>query len=250
MNIALITSTISPDPGVIALQRSNVNLRLEDYKAAFKFYCEKLKEKVFDKLIYVDNSGYSLDQLIAIAINTGVDKDCEFISYLSTVDPNNNRLYLEANLIDHFINSSEILNKSCSVADCKIWKITGRYIITNIRKIISGCSDGNFDLCLQYRDYPQRMVDFYLVGFSLDAYIKLISNNINMFKGKINGELILRRHLDAGYASEFHVIKRFKVVPRIVGFRAYDGARYGGIKDTLKYYLRAMVNNIAPFIWI
>lgn len=247
MNIALLTSTIAPDANVHLLARTNVAQRLEDYKAAFSFYCNQLNARVFDCLVYVDNSGFDLSEIKAIARDKKVFERVEFISYKSNISPNNNRFFLEINLINFFIRQSQTLRIH---PDAMVWKITGRYLIENIRDIVKRCNARSADLYLNMRNHPYKVVDFYLVGFNLAAYEEVFSKNLGMYEGLQDGELTLRRYLDSNLLSSLHIQKRLPVTPRLIGVRGFDGGRYGGVKDTIKFYIRLVSNKVFPFFWI
>lgn len=251
MNIALITSTIAPDPGAFALKRSNSKDRLQDYKEAFSFYCDHLNYSTFDRIVYVDNSGHSLEELKQIAEHKGVYSKIEFISYKSQIDATQNgRFYLEINLVDHFYKNYKFLHENPS---CIIWKITGRYIIKNISTIIRKCTApkmGAYDLYVNHRNYPYRWVDFYLVGFTPSAYKVIFSENLSLFEGLKDGEIILRDYLSSQDFSNLKVLRRFPVIPRIIGIRGFDEGRYGGAKDLTKFFLRSLANSLMPSLWI
>lgn len=246
-NIALITSTIAPDAGVFSLKRTNPKDRLEDYKKAFHFYCDQLKNGTFTNIVYVDNSDHNLDELINISIEKDVYSKVEFISYKSDINVKNSRFYLEINLIEYFFNNSKVIKENPS---CMIWKITGRYLIKNISNIIQKCNiKKNFDFCINNRNYPYKVIDFYLVGFSLPAYKIIFSNNLNLYANSKDGEIILREYLNNNI-SRLNILQRFPVIPRIIGIRGFDGRQYGGLKDLTKFYLRSMTNIFFPSLWI
>jgi hypothetical protein len=248
LNIALITSTIAPESGVHALKRSNVKDRLEDYKKAFSFYCERMEEGIFDRIVYVDNSEYDLEEIRKISIDKGVESKIEFITYKSTIDPRNSRFYLEINLIDYFYKNSVLLKENPS---CMIWKITGRYVIKNISSIIpKSCIKEKYDLYINYRNSPYKVIDFYLVGFSGSAYKIIFADNLNLYAGIKDGEIILREYLNNPNMSGLKILRRFPVIPRIIGIRGYDEGRYGGKKDLTKFYLRTLANILIPSLWI
>jgi len=247
INIALITSTIAPKKSVFSLKEKDPLLRMEQYKEAFGFYITCLENKTFDKIVYVDNSGHCLKELSDLASDNGVLSQIEFISYESTIDvKNNSRFYLEINLIDYFIQNSKTLRDYPS---CMIWKVTGRYIISNISEIIKNSKNG-YDMYFNYRNIPEKCVDFYLVGFNESAYKKIFASQIDIYKGLTSGELILRKQLDIVEKNNLKILKRLPLTPLISGTRGWDGARYGEGKDLMKYYLRELVLRIFPFLWI
>lgn len=248
INIALITSTIAPDIGVLSLKRTNVKDRLEDYKKAFSFYCDQLKKGVFSNIVYVDNSGYDLEEIRKISIEKNVHSKIEFISYKSNINVSNSRFYLEINLIEYFYNNSKLMLDNLS---CTVWKITGRYLIKNISNIIKKSSvKKNYDFYINNRNYPYKIIDFYLVGFSLPAYKMIFSENLSLYEGSKDGEIILREYLNNKKISELNILRRFPVIPRIIGIRGFDGGQYGGLKDLTKFYLRSLANILVPSLWL
>ena len=247
-NIALLTSTIAPDPGVIGLQRTNVKDRLDDYIKGFTFYCECIEKNIFQKLVYVDNSGYQLDDLIRIANTRQLSPHVEFISYKSTVSPKNGRFYLELNLINFAMNTSSFLTEN---GDSLIWKVTGRYLIKNVGNIIERCRKyPQYDFYINCRNYPTRWADFFLVGFNLMAYREVFSSNLHLYEGIANGEEVLRHYLNSEAVSGLKILLRLPSVPRVIGVRGYDGGKYGGIVDSTKFYARRALNALLPNFWI
>ena len=249
MHIALITSTISPNLNAVALKVIDHKQRLSEYKKSFSFYSQALKSGVFDKLVYVDNSGHSLNDIMEIAETYNISSQVEFISYESNLNSeNNSRFYLELNLINYTIENSKFIRNN---KDCILWKITGRYVIKNIDEIIRKCKlYEDYELFLNYRNRPSKWVDFYLAGFSLSAFEKIFIENLPLYKGKNNGENILRESIDSPDFNEIKTLKRFPYIPYISGNRGYDGASYDTGKSILKYYIRVLLNKIFPSLWI
>lgn len=247
-NIALITSTIRPDPNVILLKRTNPEERLSDYQNAFRFYCTKLQNGVFDSIVYVDNSGYPLDSLKDIAHQMNCAENVEFISYTSTADPTRSRFYLEMNLIDHAIKVSEKINLPNNQLPF-VWKITGRYLIENIAKIVSS-STHHIDLYINVRDYPDRWADFFLVGFNAVKYSSILGSNIDKYCSTEDGERVLRQRIDNGDFMNYRIVKRFNVTPKVIGVRGYDAKSYNNLSNNAKYYARVLMNYVLPDVWI
>lgn len=240
-NVALITSTIAPAQGVIHLKRCDPEERLADYLRAFDFYCECLRYGVFDRLVYADNSGYPLDTLRALAELNGVSSLVEFVSFRSDTPPKNNRLYLELHLIAEALKTSRFLQE----ADL-IWKITGRYIIQNIGKLVR--ARAAYQLHVNFRDFPERCVDFYVAGFTRRAFDTLFSD-LESYSGHNSGELILRGRLDAG-SFDFPIARRLSAVPKVLGVRGFDGASYGSLKSRMKFQMRKLLNLALPGLWV
>lgn len=245
-NIAFITSTINPNPDVFLLKRASVTERLKDYEIAFRFYCSMLNKGVIDSIVYVDNSNYTLSSLESIAEELGVSEKVEFISYQSQDSPENSRYFLEINLIKYGMNTSEKISKA---KNPMIWKVTGRYLIKNINKIIFELKE-NVDLYINFRNKPYKVVDFYLVGFSKVGYEEILGKNISKYEGQVDGELILREEIESQKFKDCEVVTRFQNIPRLVGVRGYDNKSYSSLSNISKYYFRVLVNYIFPRLWL
>ncbi|MES2637712.1 MAG: hypothetical protein V4605_10325 [Pseudomonadota bacterium] len=245
-NIAFITSTINPNPDVFLLKRISVSERLKDYETAFRFYCGMLNNGIFDCIVYVDNSGYTLSSLENIAIELNVRDKVEFISYQSKDSPDNSRYFLEINLIQYGMNASY---KVIEAKSPMIWKITGRYLIQNIDKIIRELNR-NVDLYINFRNKPYKVADFYLVGFSEAGYEGVLGRDVNLYKGKIDGERILREQIENQEFKELNVVTRFRYIPRVYGIRGFDNKSYNNMLNTSKYYFRVGINYIFPRLWL
>lgn len=243
--IASITSTIKPDPNVFLLKRTSVEDRLSDYETCFKFYCGLIKDGSFDNIVYVDNSGYPLSSLEKIATDLLVRDKVEFISYLSKDSPMNSRYFLEVNLIQYGMKNSDLIQNS---ENPMIWKITGRYLIKNISKII-GNLDKNYNIHINFRNKPYKILDFYLVGFNKKGF-EILVQNLDSYEGIVDGEIILRNHLETLDQNKLKINSRFKAIPRVIGVRGHDNKSYNNFISDSKYLLRVLSNWIFPNRWI
>jgi hypothetical protein len=246
MNILLITSTIAPAANTFLLKVTDSAERLQHYKRSLVFYARHLTDRIFDRLVFVDNSGYPLDDLFEIASRAKLAEFIEFVSYKADISPENSRYFLEINLLCF------AMKTSTTIADnpkSLIWKISGRYIVSNIASIVS-TSPRTADLRVNMRNYPRRTLDFYLMGYRADSFNRHIGRDIEDYRTIRNGEDILREKIEAGSFEGVEITPRFKHTPRLLGVRGFDGAQYGGLNDTLKYIVRASTNMLAPSIWI
>lgn len=245
-NILFITSTIQPDSNVFLLKRSQVEDRLKDYQSAFRFYCSQLRNDVFYKIVYVDNSGYDLLSLKAIAQEFNLTDKVEFVSYKASTNYNKSRFYLEMNLINYGMENS----KTCSDhQDAMFWKVTGRYLIKNIHAIISEVKQP-YDLYINFRNYPYKVLDFYLVGFLASNFKNTLGKNIEFYDSTEDGELILRRLIEKGAFKQFLVVTRFKHIPKIYGIRGFDNASYSSLANQLKFSFRNVINFLLPSLYL
>lgn len=242
--ILMITSTIAPARETFLLSHSDAKSRLEDYREAFNFYSGLVKDDIIDKIVYADNSGYDLADIRGIASEVGILDKCEFISFHTPAVREVNRYYLEINLINEAFERSQFLG----LDDAIIWKVTGRYIIPNIAKVIQRAPLA--DLYINFRNWPARTIDFFIVRFTRQAFEKLLFNQVEEFRNIRTGEDILRERLDALHESDVATIRRFNQTPRVIGRRGYDGSPYESRIGYAKYVLRVCANKLLPQVWI
>lgn len=243
--ILLMTSTIAPKAGVYALKHADPGARLRDYVDAIAHYAPSIRAGVFDRLVYVDNSGWPLDEVVAAARAAGVEERSEFIAYTADAPTDVSRFYLEAMLLKEAAARARVLNES---PDDVVWKATGRYRVANIDEIVR-TRPARFDLYVNFRDYPEPCCDFYLVAFRRASFEKLFGD-LTPYLTTEAGELILRRRIERGDFAGLDVVRRLRRTPHVLGVRGFDGARYDGPTHTAKFWVRALANRVAPWLWV
>ncbi len=146
--------------------------------------------------------------------------------------------------------TSETL-RDASRDDTMIWKITGRYIIENLRTLIDTCPGRPLLYC-NYRDRPKKgWMDLYLMAWTPDGYRTWLAGVypklIDDLDGRpVTAEQLMREHLEHAH---FTGCRRFRTTPRITGIRGADGRGYH-LSGRGKYRLRSMLSRFAPWIWI
>ena len=227
------------------LAHKDPSKRLQDYLAALPFYIDLLKRDIIDRLVYADNSGYGLSQFREIAEASGVADRCEFISFRSDPIPDVSRYFLEINLIKEAISKSRFMAED----DIQIWKVSGRYLVVNAGDIMLRAPSQS-DFYVNCRNHPYKTLDFYLVRFTKLAFEKILFSNLEEFRTRRSGEDIVRQRIDESRYPELVITPRFNKTPRIVGTRGFDGARYGGVRDSAKFAVRYWMNMLLPQIWV
>lgn len=124
----LLTSTIQPSD-VIFCDRNNINQRFKDYFRSFQFW---IGEPSINKIVFVDNSGYGLQEFIKFSCkNRFKNKQVEILSFKQdSFDRNLGKSYGETLIIKYAIENSKIISSSDLIL-----KGTGRYIPTNFYKV-------------------------------------------------------------------------------------------------------------------
>lgn len=247
-NILLLTATITPPPGVISLARSDPSVRLDDYANALRFYLSLVGQCV-DYIVFSDNSNSDVSSLKAMVDQAKVTELVEFIVFEGLdYPPVWGRGYGEFKLVEHMMTHSKIINRH---PESTVWKITGRYIVKNLCRLIAR-KPSNFDIYCNYRNVPRRWTDTCLIAWTPNGYqagLKNIYQELKEPNRVTNMETLFRKLLEQ--RSEFiKVIPRFKVTPLLKGVRGWNNSDYSRVRDLLKYYLRCSANRLMPWWWI
>lgn len=246
-NILLITATVTPPSNAIDLRRSDASLRLGDYISALTFYIRLLENRVFDSIVFSENSNSDISELRKLAQKSAASNKIEFISFYGLDYPvEYGRGYGELKLIEYTMRKSAIIidAKSSSI----IWKVTGRYIIENIEKLISPKTDAV--MVCHCRNYPTRWVEMYFMGWIKSAYNELfidISDDIKENNKGVPAEKSFRLLVDRR-SRKMRIQRRFCESPKVKGIRGWDNVAYE--RQTFKRIARALVSRVIPWIWL
>ncbi|MCX4188430.1 hypothetical protein [Methylophaga sp. OBS4] len=217
-NIVLLTATIRPKVDQPKLALTNVDERLADYRKALRFYTEKLKSGIIDNIVFVDNSGYDLDD-----IKKEYPGGVEFISFYDLDYPKGyHRGYGEFRLIDYAHDNSVTLAR-LGDAD-HVWKITGRYIIKNMERVIRFAPE-HVDVYVNSRG---NWIDMEIMSWSAKGYSSYIRNAWQSFAGRMPPELKLKEIIDNHLPDGVRVVDTFYYPPFVIGRRGTDVSSFVG----------------------
>jgi len=111
------------------VKRNDTQTRLEDYKRALRLWLTK--QRSIKKIVFCDNSGYSLEALKEVVRQHGKGSiEVEFLSYHLTDYQGKGYGWGLAHLHDHAMKHSNLLSNADYLISC-----TGRYYIKNIDRI-------------------------------------------------------------------------------------------------------------------
>ncbi len=249
MNTLLLTATITPPPGVPSLSRTDPAARLRDYADALKFYLTAGSQCI-DNIVFIDNSRTDLAPLKKLVDETKNQKPIEFISFDGLdYPPANGRGYGEFKMIDYVMGNSNII-RSASPSD-RIWKVTGRYVITNLCDLITRAPK-SYDLYCNARRWPRRWMDLYLISWTRNGYNTILHGVYHDLREDIiNGppETYMWDFVHRSFPKT-KIVSRYKVQPFVEGIRGTDNRSYAGGSNLMKFYLRSFVRRFFPWIWI
>jgi len=246
MNILILSATIQPPANARNLKRIDVNERKQDYLKAFRFYLKALQNHIVDFIIFTDNSGYDLSFLEDI-IDASERQHTEFISF-NGLDyaPDKGRGYGEFKLLDYTMDHSHIIQQHGD--QCTIWKITGRYQLRNIDKLVRSYPPDRQFFC-HCRNYPLLWCDTYVLAWKLQFYQNHLANiyhRLDESSGQLSAESFFRKQIDTLDSSLIQ--KRFSCLPQLAGIRGYDNQAYE--QEHLKYLFRKKMLKLCPWLWI
>ena len=247
MAILLLTATITPPSGAVRLARVDPAERLADYREALAFYLRKLDQGAFRGIVLAENSASDLTALRDIAGDRVAEGSVEFLSFFGLDYPDGNgRAFGEMRLIERAMCESRLI--ASASPEEMIWKVTGRYVVRNIERLLSIPS--GIDICCHCRNFPMRWADMFLMGWRKGVYGSTLAHAAERVKeGDSNESAEVKfRCLVDRWAQSMHVSRRFAEPPLIVGVRGFDNARYH--QQRLKELLRRTVSRVAPWIWI
>jgi hypothetical protein len=231
-NILLLTSTIRPKPGQPQLLLSDPKERLRDYANALSFQVSLLERNTIDWIVFADNSGYDLSPLRSRYPSSRI----EWISFHDLdYDASYHRGYGESRLIDHAFAASATLSSLAPVD--RVWKVTGRYIVRNLRTIIA-FTPRSFDI---YCDLRGSWAEMSLMAWSPLGYELHVSGLWRHFATDKVPELILAERLETADRSRCRIVTSMYWPPRVEGRRGTDGTPFQGRFTPVRLLLAACV---------
>ena len=251
----LLTATITPPAGVPSLVRTDPALRLRDYLAAFEFYL-KVPTAVLPRIVFAENSNSDITPFQELADRVGGGKQVHITTHPGLDHPPaHGRGYGEMKLVDRIM--TEYPPVASLPADALIWKGTGRYLLTNIARLVRS-APARYDLYCDLKDRPRPWFDMRFFSFSVAGYRRLLLGRYHDLRedqcarpGQTwsNPEAVLRAAI-APHLGEPGIYPRFKVEPFVDGVRGWDNRSYVSGKNLAKFYVRSAARVVAPRCWI
>lgn len=247
-DVVLLTATVVAPKDARNLARRDTALRLQDYLHAFDFYLDQLARDAFDALVLCENSGFDLAPFAAKVQRAGLQDRVEMIGFFGLDHPASyGRGYGEFKLVDHAMQHSALITRLGP--QVRVWKVTGRYLVRNIDRLIAG-QPQQADLYCHCRNLPRVWLDLYLMRWNLRAYNGLVSGiyrQLQQDATPTSAEESFRRILDC-HPAHLRIVRRFLHVPRVDGVRGFDNREYGSMRG--RYLVRVCCHRLTPWLWI
>jgi hypothetical protein len=174
----------------------------------------------------------------------------EFVSFPGLDHPPQyGRAYGEFKLIDHVMAHSRLIREAPTA---KVWKITGRYRIVNLRQLIRR-APRHYDLYCNIRNWPSRWVDLGLIAWSAAGYDATLRGVYPELREDLlvdHAPEVRMRSLIDRLDGRARIVRRYTVEPRIDGIRGWDGRPYAHGLNGVKFHVRRVARRVAPWIWI
>jgi hypothetical protein len=244
-----MTATIAPLPGIPALVRTDPELRLRDYQEAFAFYASLLGD-CFDAIIFAENSNSDVSAIApGSSGNRIAASNVEFMSFYGLdYPPAWGRGYGEFKLVDYAMEHSKLMQP-----DDVVWKVTGRYVIGNVRRIVE-TRPSTADVYCHMRNFRYRLCELYLLAWTKRGYESVIKGIYPKLRNDIIPnvhtieETLFRKIVDQSF-TKVEIVPRFRVVPIVRGIRGWNNSQYSS-PWSLKLIARRLAHTFTPSIWI
>lgn len=225
-----MTATIRPRTGVITAI-ADAEQRLSEYKDALSFNLKFIGQCV-DEIIFAENSGSDLEELRQIAAGFPV----RFIANpQENHPPSFGYGYSEMKLLQSVMDREEYSSDNFYV------KVTGRYKILNLCKLISRIEKTH--LFYDIRNYTRNpWLDLRIMGWNQSDFNQVLRNSYKLLRDDLNNrppEMVLAKHLMSTSG-----VRQFAFEPNVQGRRGYDGKDWGTGLNYLKYLGRSYLRSL------
>lgn len=248
--ILIMTATITPPKNIQNLKRINPETRLNDYLNALNFYFSSTTTSVIDKILFIENSNSDLSKLQEFTKKAGKEDYVEFVSFSGLDYPMEYGIaYGEFKLLDIGLSMSNIITQLSSTDI--LWKITGRYKLINLVKLIESAPT-QYSLYCDLKRFPGYWMDLRVWSSTVNGYDRIlrgIYSELREDKIKKSAEVFAFSHVINVMQKE-KIIPRFKVQPYIDGYSAYGNFHYLQGKKGITFFLRTFIRKLIPSLWI
>jgi hypothetical protein len=246
--LLIMTATIVPPADAANLSRTDPSLRLRDYAGALEFYVGCLERGVISGIVFAENSQADISALKTQVASSPKHAQIEFIQFPGLDHPGSNgRGFGEFKLLDFAMAHSELIRTA--PADAEVWKVTGRYKVLNLSRILSRRRPAA-SLWVHCRNRPRRWADMYLLGWRRDYYSRHVQGlyrELDETGQRRSAEVMFRDKVDT-LAQARDVCLRLNPSPELSGVRGLDGRAYAD--QRAKQILRRVCDRFLPWVWI
>lgn len=211
--VLFLTGTIAPE-NVPNLERKNIEERENDYYEAIKSWLV-----LGINLVFCENSGYHSEKLGQLFAHY---PHCEYLKF-KTQKSFYGKGHGEAEIFEFVFQNSKLFQQS----NLSIIKVTGRFFVLNINKILNGIGNNqHIDLYGQFTDNLTWMDSRFFI-FKVPFYENYLSTALKDIdeKNRVFFEHCLAKAA-LRYIADNHKWTLLPEVPRIQGFNGTNNDKY------------------------
>lgn len=251
--LLVMTACIDPSAGHYPLQRNQPSVRLEDYKSALRYWLKHPDQRL-QKILFIENSNYPLNELEQIARDENpLKKDVEFISLdCNWYPPGGHYGYAELRMLDLGLTQSRLRDQTTHMI-----KISGRFTFPALKKLLDRLPD-DFDAAADtraWRSLTKRHthpnVTTQIILFKHDFYRTYLQESYKDLEtgSETHMEGIYYKKLDALKQSH-RILFRFPLNVDPVGHPAHRAKGYQHPSQIIKSGIRAVARRVLPGWWL
>lgn len=251
--LLVMTACVDPSAGEYRLHRADPAIRLEDYKAALRFWLQLSDVRIQD-ILFIENSNYPLHELESIAERENtLGKNVEFISLdCNWYPPGGHYGYAELRMLDLGLQRSRLRRSTTHMI-----KVSGRFLFPGLPRLLDRLP-AEFDAVADaraWRTLRKRLerpyVTTQIILFAHDFYGKHLQECCRLLETgpESHMETIYYRKL-AELAAASKIIFRFPCNVSPVGFPAHRDRSYTHPSQIVVNGLRAVTRHVLPGWWI
>jgi len=230
--------------------RDDPVLRMEDYKKAFTYWLQ-FEDARITAIVFAENSGYNLQELILIAKNKNTfSRKIEFLEVKESPRlPGIHYGYSDMEIIDYAVDNSKLLTE-----DATIIKTTGRLYFPKLKKLLDEQDKFQYNFFADSRDYKiGKREKHYIITTLFLADVSFYKKYLfNVKQQLVSGS---SSHMETAY---FQVLKpmsllksnkinlRFSYNVDAVGIGAHWNVNYASTTYRLSSFLRLAFRKVLP----
>jgi hypothetical protein len=234
-------------------------IRQEDYFNSLRYYvcCQPQVRKI----IFVENSGWSLERVKQAVANNPHNKEVEFISLNCNDFPRRlGKGYAESLLLEKGLEESKLIHTVTHFA-----KLTGRIYLTNMTELLTSVQQP-YDCLCDYKDQGWRLkrlageksasphCDTRFLVFRKEFYTEYIKPLHQRHRERAGESACF--YLESQFyqaiksaAGSKTVISRFPIEPDFRGVAGHFGGKnYSSSKERTKFKMRSLMRKTTPWL--
>ena len=253
-DIALVLTASIDIKGMPKAIPTAAEQRQQDYFNTLKYYINN--HPIVRKIIFIENSGWSLDYVMEAAKENPHNKEIEFISLNCNDFPRRfSKGYGECLLIEKGLKKSKLVNSVTHIA-----KITGRIYLRNLSQLLQ-YPQKTYDCYCDYKDHGwilrrlwgEKQVsphcDTRFLVFSKQFYERYL---MPLHQQHNEGGFCIETEVYDGIKKaekEAKVISRFPIEPKFDGVAGHFGGKdYNSKIEKFKFMGRSLNRKILPWL--